>query len=131
MDMLSSSPYECEAVAAKGSPAHIYLVDDDASVRSALMRLLDAAGFRVSAFGTSESFLARHDPHEHGCLVLHVSLPGLDGRASQQAMGWRSSQMPIIFLAGQADVPMCARAMKQGAFDFLTKPVDDSVLLST
>jgi FixJ family two-component response regulator len=111
------------------APAHIHLVDDDKSVGTAIARLLVAEGFRATSHRSAESFLARNDPEEHGCLILDIAMPGLDGLGLQQAIAERGCHMPIIFLTGQADVPMCAQAMKQGAFDFLTKPVDDVVLL--
>ena len=119
-----------DAAASDRPPAHIHVVDDDAAVRTAIVRLLGAEGFTATAYGSAESFLAGSDPQEHGCLVLDVALPGLDGLALQQALAERGSHLPIIFLTGRADVPMCAQAMKLGAFDFLTKPVDVTVLLA-
>jgi FixJ family two-component response regulator len=110
--------------------AHIHLVDDDEFVRTALLRLLTAEGLVATAHACAESFLARYDPREHGCLLLDVVMPGLDGLALQEAMAQRGSHMPIIFFTGRADVPMCAHAMKRGACDFLIKPVDDEVLLA-
>jgi len=110
--------------------AHVHVVDDDASVRTAIARLLKAEGYLATPHRSAEAFLAESEPREHGCLVLDFAMPGLDGLALQLALAERGSHMPIIFLTGRADVPMCAQAMKQGAFDFLTKPVDDSVLLA-
>jgi FixJ family two-component response regulator len=118
------------AVASDRPLAHVHVVDDDASVRSAIVRLLGSEQFEATAHPSAESFLAASDPQQHGCLILDVALPGLDGLALQQALAERGSHMPIIFLTGRADVPMCAQAMKFGAFDFLTKPVDDTVLLA-
>jgi FixJ family two-component response regulator len=106
----------------------IYVVDDDDLVRSAIARLLRLRDLQVCAFESAEAFLAQHDPDVHGCVLLDVALPGLDGLASQQALAERGSEMPVIFLTGHGDVPMCASAMKRGAFDFLTKPVDEAVL---
>jgi FixJ family two-component response regulator len=111
--------------------AHVLVVDDDASVCTALVRLLGAAGFIATGFRSAEAFLAEHDPNQHGCLIFDIAMPGLDGLALQQAVAERGGCMPIVFLTGRADVPMCAQAMKQGAFDFLTKPVDERVLLAT
>jgi len=108
----------------------IYVVDDDALVRSAITRLLSLKDYAVAAFQSAEAFLAEHDSHVHGCVVLDVAMPGLDGLALQQALAERGSLMPIIFLTGHGDVPMCALAMKRGAFDFLTKPVDETVLFA-
>jgi len=109
-------------------PAILYVVDDDDAVRAALGRLLSAGGYWVAAFQSAETFLVQHDPHAHGCIVLDVAMPGLDGLALQQLLAERGSHMPVIFLTGRADVPMTVRAMKRGAFDFLTKPVDGDEL---
>jgi FixJ family two-component response regulator len=109
-------------------PAILYVVDDDDAVRAALGRLLRAGGYRVAAFQSAETFLVQHDPHAHGCIVLDVAMPGLDGLALQQLLAERGSHMPVIFLTGRADVPTSVRAMKRGAFDFLTKPVDGDEL---
>jgi FixJ family two-component response regulator len=106
----------------------VLLVDDDPAVCAALSRLLGLQGYAVSTFLSAESFLAQHDPRAWGCIILDIALPGLDGLALQQLLEQRGNPMPIIFLTGEADVPMCAGAMKRGAFDFLTKPVDDTVL---
>jgi FixJ family two-component response regulator len=119
------------AEAAQPGPAQVLVVDDDASVRTALSRLLGLSGYAVTAFPSGESFLAEHDPHTYGCIILDVAMPGLNGLGLQHALEQRGNEMPIIFLTGQADVPMCAQAMRRGAFDFLTKPVDDAVLFAT
>jgi RNA polymerase sigma factor (sigma-70 family) len=110
--------------------AQVHVVDDDPSVRSALARLLDGRGWSVFAHASAESFVAAHDPQAHGCIVLDVAMPGLDGLALQQLLARNGELMPIIFLTGCADVPMCAGAMREGALDFLTKPVDEDVLLA-
>jgi len=110
--------------------ARVLVVDDDAGVCAALGRLLGLRGYAVTTFRSAEAFLAQHDSHAHGCIILDVAMPGQNGLALQQTLALRGNQMPIIFLTGQADVPMCAQAMKRGAFDFLTKPVDDSVLFA-
>jgi FixJ family two-component response regulator len=124
VDPLNSTPGASAADAAPVEPAILYIIDDDPAVCSALARLLSAEGYRVAAFQSAETFLAQHDPHAHGCIVLDVAMPGLDGLALQQLLTERGSHMPVIFLTGRADVPMSVRAMKRGAFDFLTKPVD-------
>ena len=124
----SADPMPHDGDAAHPPAAQVLVVDDDASVCSALGRLLGSCGYAVTAFHDAESFLAQHDPHAYGCIILDVAMPGRDGLAVQQALEQRGNQMPIIFLTGQADVPMCAQAMRRGAFDFLTKPVDDAVL---
>jgi FixJ family two-component response regulator len=104
-------------------------VDDDASVRMAMVRLLDAEDYDVLAFQSAESFLAQSSVDAHGCIILDMAMPGLDGLGLQQLLAERGNHMPVIFLTGNADVPQCASAMKRGAVDFLTKPVDASVLL--
>ena len=119
----------CTAAANTIAP-QVLLVDDDPAVCAALSRLLGLQGYAVSSFLSAESFLAQHDPHAFGCIILDIALPGLDGLALQQLLEQRGNPMPIIFLTGEADVPMCAGAMKRGAFDFLTKPVDDTVLFA-
>jgi FixJ family two-component response regulator len=113
----------------KPEKAHVHVVDDDPAVGSALARLLGTVFDTVTAFQSAESFLAAHDPEVHGCIILDVSMPGTNGLALQQALIERRNFMPVIFLTGNADVPMCAQAMKRGAVDFLTKPVDEPALL--
>jgi FixJ family two-component response regulator len=126
----SADPVAHDGDAVNPPSAQVLVVDDDASVRSALGRLLGSCGYAVTAFHNAESFLAQHDPHAYGCIILDVAMPGRNGLAVQQALEQRGNRMPIIFLTGQADVPMCAQAMRRGAFDFLTKPVDDAVLFA-
>jgi FixJ family two-component response regulator len=111
-------------------PAQVHVVDDDASVRSALARLLDGHGWNVFAHASAESFIASHDPQAHGCIILDVAMPGLDGLGLQQLLARSGELMPVIFLTGCADVPMCAGAMREGALDFLTKPVDEEILVA-
>ncbi len=108
----------------------VLLVDDEPLVRRAVGRLLRAEGFQVAAFGSSREFLAAHDPAAPGCLVLDMAMPGLNGLELQQILAGGGSALPIIFLTGRADVPMCAQAMKRGAADFLTKPVNGADLLA-
>lgn len=108
--------------------ALVCVVDDDDSIRRSLARLFRSARIPVETFAAGKAFLERA-PHEGPCcLVLDVRMPGLDGIALQRALADRDAQ--IIFLTGHGDVPMCADAMKAGAVDFLTKPVDDELLLS-
>ena len=114
----------------RAEQAHIHVVDDDASVRSALARLLRSGSYLVSAFPSAESFLADAEPDTHGCLILDFAMPGSNGLTLQQTLSDSGIPLPVIFLTGHADVPMCAQAMKRGAVDFLTKPVDESQLFS-
>ena len=107
----------------------VYIVDDDASVRTGLARLLRSAGYAVESFAAAAAFLDREHRAAVACLVLDVRMPGLDGLALQAELSARDAGLPIIFLTGHGDIPMSVAAMKQGARDFLTKPVDEVVLL--
>jgi len=108
----------------------VFVIDDEESVRKALARLLRSAGFNPAVFGSSHEFLEAQVPDAPGCLVLDLAMPGLNGLELQRALADRGAGWPIIFLTGRADVPMSVEAMKQGAFDFLTKPVHDETLLA-
>jgi FixJ family two-component response regulator len=108
----------------------VVLVDDDAGVLKGLSRLLRARGYDVQAFSSPQAFLAGHDASIPGCAVFDVSMPGLDGLELQQALSGRGSQRPVIFLTGKGDIPTSVRAMRAGAIDFLTKPVNDDDLLA-
>jgi FixJ family two-component response regulator len=107
----------------------VYVVDDDISVREALEALIQAAGWRPSAFSSADQFLAH--PHALGpsCLILDVMLPDLVGLELQQQIANERADMPIIFITAHGDVPMMVRAMKAGAAEFLTKPFGDEALL--
>jgi len=108
----------------------VFLVDDDPGVLRALTRLLRAAGRQVRAFGSSQDFLAAHDPAMPGCVVLDLSMPGLSGLELQTALEESGCRRPIIFVSGHGDIPSSVRAMKAGAVDFLTKPVCAEDLLA-
>ncbi len=107
----------------------VYLVDDELAVLKALARLLRSAGLEAVPFGSPEEFLARVVAEAEGCVVLDLAMPGLDGLALQEALAARGIELPTLFLTGHGDVPQSVRAMKGGAVDFLTKPVDDGVFL--
>src|SRR5207302_2313915 len=108
----------------------VFIVDDYAPVRRSISRLLHAAGFAVAAFASADEFLAQFDPQIMGCLVLDVAMPALDGLELQHILAEAGSLLPIIFLTGTADIPKSVQAMKHGASDFLTKPVNDEDLLA-
>ena len=114
-----------------GSEERVYLVDDEPAVRKALWRVLRSAGIEVASFGSAEEFLAALEKEPAGCAILDVAMPGLDGLALQETLGARGIDLPILFLTGRGDIPMSVRAMKAGAFDFLTKPVEGKVLVAT
>ena len=111
-------------------PATVTVVDDDAAVRKGLARLLRSAGHAVETFASANEFLERRVPGAAGCLVLDVNMPGLNGLQLQEAIAGNGGGLPIIFLTGRGDIPMSVQAMKRGAVDFLTKPVNDETLLS-
>ena len=106
----------------------VYVVDDDVSVRESLELLIRTAGWRSETFPSAHDFLSRPRATVPSCLVLDVTLPGLNGLELQQRLADRTD-MPIIFITGYGDVPMTVRAMKAGAVEFLTKPFRDDVLL--
>jgi FixJ family two-component response regulator len=108
----------------------VFVVDDYAPARSSISRLLRAAGFGVAALASAEEFLAQYDPQTRGCLVLDLAMPTLNGLELQQVLAKTGSLLPIIFLTAQRDVPKAVQAMKNGASDFLTKPVNDVDLLA-
>jgi len=110
--------------------SRIFLVDDDASVLRALSRVLREEGWNVETFESAEAFLARRDPNTEGCLVLDVTMPGLDGLELQRQLAAAGESLPIVFVTGHGDIPMSVRAIKAGATDFLTKPVQAQVLVA-
>ena len=110
--------------------AFVYVVDDDASAREGVARLIRSAGLMTKTFASGEEFLAAPRPKTPSCLVLDVSLPGVSGFDVQQELAKSGPQLPIIFLTGHGDIPMSVRALKAGAADFLTKPFDDDDLLN-
>jgi FixJ family two-component response regulator len=108
--------------------AIVFVVDDDISVRESLELLIKSAGWKPETFASPQEFLSRPRATVPCCLVLDVSLPGLNGLELQQQLAERTD-MPIIFITGYGDVPMSVRAMKAGAIEFLTKPFKDDVLI--
>lgn len=119
---------------AKGSSQDkpiVFIVDDDISVRESLELLIKFAGWQPETFASAEDFLARPPTRTPSCLVLDVSLPALNGLELQKLIGADRVDIPIIFITGHGDVPMTVQAMKAGAVEFLTKPFDDEVLLSS
>jgi FixJ family two-component response regulator len=108
----------------------IFLVDDDPGVLKALARALREEGWNVETFDSAEAFLGRSDPQATGCLVLDVTMPGLDGLELQRRLIQDGQTLPIVFLTGHGDIPMSVQAIKRGAADFLTKPVNGNALLS-
>ncbi|HXQ36249.1 MAG TPA: response regulator transcription factor [Anaerolineales bacterium] len=114
---------------AKASTQLVYVIDDDASMRQAISRLLHAIGLTVRTFGSAREFLSTRLPDLPACLVLDVRLPGLSGLDLQREMVERGIHVPVIFITGHGDIPMSVQAMKAGAVEFLTKPFRDQDLL--
>jgi FixJ family two-component response regulator len=105
------------------------IVDDDPSVRKGLARLVTSAGYRVEVFASAREFLARPQQEDLSCLLLDVRMPGLTGLELQESLAIAGRRMSIVFISGHGDVVGSVRAMKGGAIDFLTKPVDARALL--
>jgi FixJ family two-component response regulator len=108
----------------------VFVVDDDISVRESLELLIRSEGWQPETFASAQEFLARPRALVPSCIVLDVSLPGLNGLDLQKRVAVERTDMPIIFITGYGDVPMTVQAMKAGAVEFLTKPFSDDVLLS-
>jgi FixJ family two-component response regulator len=108
----------------------VFIVDDDDSVINALSRLMRLKGYDARPYTSAQDFLDRHDATVPGCAVFDVAMPGLNGLELQQTLTTGGSHRPIIFITGRGDIPMSVRAMKAGAVDFLTKPVNNEDLLA-
>jgi FixJ family two-component response regulator len=107
----------------------VFVVDDDASVRDAVRKLIASVGLRVETFGSTREFLGAKRPEGPACLVLDVRLPDVSGLEFQRELSKANIQLPIIFITGHADIPMTVSAMKAGAVEFLTKPFRGQELL--
>src|SRR6202165_2270566 len=107
----------------------VFVVDDDPSVRRAIKRLVGAEVLQVELFGSAQEFLQARRPNAPSCLVLDISLPGINGLDFQRQLAETDIRIPIIFITGRGDIPMSVRAMKGGAVEFLTKPFRDQDLL--
>jgi FixJ family two-component response regulator len=109
---------------------HVFVIDDDESVRTSLATLLESDGYSVESFVSAAEFLMRAPNVGAACLVLDVRLPGLDGFALQRQLTERGRMEQIVFITGYGDIPMGIQAMKRGAVDFLPKPFEDQALLN-
>ncbi len=109
----------------------VFIVDDDISVRESLELLIRHEGWHPETFASAQEFLERPRAVVPSCLILDISLPGLNGLELQKQIALDRTEMPIIFITGHRDVPMTVQAMKAGAVEFLTKPYDDQALLSS
>jgi FixJ family two-component response regulator len=130
--MNSASAASHKSGSPKSDPIPIvFVVDDDVSVRESLEALIRFVGWQPETFASAEEFLTRPRPVAPCCLVLDVSLPELNGLELQKLIATDRIDMPIIFITGHGDIPMTVQAMKAGAVEFLTKPIDDDALLSS
>jgi len=117
------------SIPAPVSEKQVFVIDDDAAVRSSLSALLRSVGLHVSTFSSAAEFLSSHKPDVPSCLVLDVHLPGVSGIEFQAEQAKANIRMPIIFITGYGDIPMAVHAMKAGAVEFLMKPFRDQDLL--
>jgi len=120
---------ETPLLAGEPAAATVFVVDDNASMRDALGRLIRSAGLRVATFSSAEEFLQRKRPEAPACLVLDVRMPGMSGLELQRELAAANNRIPVIFITGHGDIPMSVRAMKAGAVEFLPKPFRDQDLL--
>lgn len=109
----------------------VFVVDDDASVRRSLSRLLRTEDYHVEEYDSGTAFLQRSPYNGKGCIILDINMPGLDGMILYNQLLERGQDLPVIFLTGHGDIPMSVSAIKKGASDFLSKPVDEATLLAT
>lgn len=107
----------------------VYVVDDDQAMRDSLELLLDTAGYTVVTFSDAEGFLDACTPDCEGCIVLDLNMPAMGGLALQETLRQRQVNLPVVFLTGYGTIPAAVKAMRNGATDFLTKPVDGKILL--
>lgn len=108
----------------------VFVVDDDVSVRESLELLIESEGWHAELFMSAQDFLQRERPDVPHCLILDISLPGLNGLELQKRLAGERPEMPIIFITGYGDIPTTVQAMKRGAVEFLTKPFADETLLN-
>lgn len=109
----------------------IFVVDDDASFLKAISRLLRIGGYSFQAFASATEFLRSAPIHQPGCIIVDLHMPGPNGLELQEVLARVDSPLPLIFLTGQGDIPSSVQAMRQGAEDFLTKPVKKEILFAT
>jgi FixJ family two-component response regulator len=113
----------------KELPTTVVVIDDDDAVRSSLKLLLKSVNLPVSVFASAQEYLPRFAPHQPGCLIVDVRMPGMSGLDLQQQLNLRGAIIPVIFITGHGDISMAVEAMQHGAFDFLPKPFRDQDLL--
>ncbi|MEA3302356.1 MAG: response regulator FixJ [Pseudomonadota bacterium] len=109
----------------------VFIVDDDEALRDSLCWLLESAGLRVETHDSANSFLQSYYPGQSGCLLLDVRMPGMNGLELQEQLESRDVRLPVVIMTGHGDVAMAVRALKAGAMDFIEKPFDDELLLTS
>jgi FixJ family two-component response regulator len=107
----------------------VFIIDDDISVREGISDLLRSVGLGVQTFASTQEFVDSKRPDAPGCIILDVRLPGRSGLELQQTLGQLGIHLPVIFISGHGDIPISVRAMKSGAMEFLTKPINEQELL--
>ena len=130
MSLTRALSYELWLAPMPPAPPIVFVVDDDVSVRESLELLIQNEGWQAETFASAQEFLDHPRADLPSCLILDVSLPGLNGLELQERVAAERTDMPIIFITGRGDIPMTVRAMKAGAVEFLTKPFSDEVLLN-
>ncbi|CAG0961923.1 Transcriptional regulatory protein TdiR [Methylophilaceae bacterium] len=110
--------------------ATVFIIDDDPAVRDSLTLMIEQDGYTVKAFDSGEAFFSEYLPAFHGCAIVDIRMPGMDGMQFQEELCRRAILLPIIFLTAHGDIPKSVKTIKAGAMDFLTKPVTRSNLLS-
>lgn len=118
-----------KSATATGEEPVVFVIDDDPSVRQALGDLLRSLNLRVETFLSAQEFLQLAHPDSPGCIVLDVNMPGMSGLEFQRALLQEGVDLPIIFISGNSDIPISVQAMKSGAIEFLTKPLNEQALL--
>jgi FixJ family two-component response regulator len=126
---IEAGPVEKSAERSADRPV-ICIVDDDETMRSWLKLVLQSAGYEVAEYATASDFLDAYRFERPGCLVLDVRMPGIGGMELQDRLNARGAIVPVIFISGSADVPTAVEAVRQGAFDFLQKPVREQALIT-
>ena len=109
----------------------VFIVDDDEALRDSLRWLLESAGLKVETHDSANSFLQSYYPGQSGCLLLDVRMPGMTGLELQEQLESRDVRLPVVIMTGHGDVAMAVRALKAGAMDFIEKPFDDELLLTS
>lgn len=107
----------------------VFIIDDDEAVRDSMSMLLESAGLKNQCYSSATEFLEHFDGTQRGCLILDIRMPGLSGLELQGKLKQQQALLPIIFITGHGDVPMAVEAMRQGALDFMRKPINEEDLL--